>query len=208
MLGPRRARYNFPMLASSTTHVSLLARLSDRTDMAAWREFSDRYGELIRTVGRRRGLQAADCDDLVQDVLVSLCKAIESFEYAPEKGRFRAYLKTITLHAITRILRQRSATAALGTLEPLVDPGSGDAAHDGVWEEEWRAHHVRRAMQIIAVEFAAPELRAFQRYAVDGADAQSVAEALNLSVNQVYKAKSRILKRLAGLVREQVDDEG
>jgi RNA polymerase sigma-70 factor (ECF subfamily) len=196
------------MLAPTTTHVSLLARLSDMADEAAWREFSERYGEMISTVGRRWGLQPADCDDLVQEVLLALSKAMQGFEYRPEKGKFRAYLKTITLHAVGRILRQKGLTARRGDTETASNAAGHSAPNDHAWDEEWRANHVRRAMQVIEVEFSGAQLRAFQRHAVDGSEAQAVAEALKLTVNQVYQAKSRILKRLTELVQEQVDDEG
>lgn len=196
------------MLSQSTTHISLLARLADGTDPTVWREFCERYGELIGNIGRRRGLQPADCDDVVQEVLLALSKAMQGFEYNPEKGKFRNYLKTVTLHAILKILRQKGSAAPLQTIEEIADPTAENDCFAEVWDEEWRANHVRRAMQVIEVEFSTAQLRAFQRYAAGGQDTQIVAESLNLTVNQVYQAKSRILKRLSELVQEQVQDEG
>ena len=196
------------MLAPTTTHISLLARLADKSDGAAWREFSDRYGEMIGNVGRRRGLQPVDCDDLVQEVLLALSKAMQGFEYTPEKGKFRAYLKTVSLHAIGHIVRQKGLAIRLEDTETASVATGHSGPNDDVWEEEWRANHVRRAMQVIEVEFSGAQLRAFRRYAVDASEAHAVAEALKLTVNQVYQAKSRILKRLTELVQEQVDDEG
>ncbi len=196
------------MPPQTTTHASLLARLAEGTDPSVWREFCDRYGELIGNFGRRRGLQPADCDDLIQEVLLSLSRAMSSFEYDPDKGKFRNYLKTVTRHAIFKILRQKGAAAALPIIDAVADPAARDDCFEATWDEEWRAHHVRRAMQMIEVEFTAAQLRAFQHYAVEGQEPPAVAQALNLTVNQVYQAKSRILKRLAELVQEQVRDEG
>lgn len=42
---------------------------------------------LLAGFARRRGLQGADCDDLVQDVLMALVKAMPGFRYDPHKGR-------------------------------------------------------------------------------------------------------------------------
>ncbi len=61
-------------------------------------------------------MQPADCDDLVQDVLLALSKAMQNFEYDPQKGKFRAYLKTVTLHSISRILRQRRGVTQLARI--------------------------------------------------------------------------------------------
>lgn len=196
------------MRAQVTTHTSLLARLSDDADTGAWVEFQDRYGELIRSFARRRGLQSADCDDVAQDVLLSLAKAMRSFAYDPDKGRFRSYLKATTLRSISRMIWQRRGDTNLDAIETATHAAAEDEAIEEAWEAEWRANHVRRAMQLVEMEFRTVELRAFRRYAVDGCDAQETAAALQITVNQVYQAKSRIMKRLAELVAEQVQDEG
>jgi RNA polymerase sigma-70 factor, ECF subfamily len=67
---------------------------------------------------------------------------------------------------------------------------------------------LRQAMRLIAVEFNDADRKAFQRYAVEGREVRETATALGLSVDQVYQAKSRIMKRLSELIDEQVRDEG
>jgi RNA polymerase sigma-70 factor (ECF subfamily) len=196
-----------PMGWQVTTHTSLLARLVEGTDPTAWREFSERYGELICNFGRRRGLQPVDCEDLVQEVLLVLSKAMPKFEYDPQKGKFRAYLKTVTLHAISKILGQKRGMTPLETIEQTTDAASNEAAEE-IWNEEWHANHVRRALRVIEPESSGAQLRAFQRYAIEGREARAVTEDLRLTVNQVYQTKSRVLKRLAELVQEQVQEEG
>lgn len=94
-------------MLTETTHISLLARLSGGEDPLAWTEFCHRYGELIRNFCRAQHLQPADCDDVLQDVLMSLTKSMPRFEYDPSRGKFRSYLKTITLHAIFARTRQK-----------------------------------------------------------------------------------------------------
>ena len=196
------------MPAQVTTHTSLLARLGDGADAAAWKEFEERYGELIRSFARSRGLQSADCDDVVQDVLLSLAKAMRCFEYDPQKGRFRAYLKTTALHAISRLVWQKRGLASLDTSEDAARLVSSDQAVEQAWEAEWRANHVRQAMRTLEIEFTPSQLRAFQQYAIEGHEASDTAAGLQITVNQVYQAKSRILKRLAELIEQQVQDEG
>ncbi len=49
---------------------------------------------------------------------------------------------------------------------------------------------------------------AFDAYAVAGRDVRETADALDMSVDQVYQAKSRILKRLGRLVEQQTLEEG
>ena len=76
------------------------------------------------------------------------------------------------------------------------------------WEDEWREYHLRQAMRTVEVEFNAADRAAFDAYVLEGRDAREVAASLDLSVDQVYQAKSRILKRLSVLVEQQVSEEG
>jgi len=192
---------------AQTTHSTLIARLAAATDDGAWREFCVRYGDLIHNVARHRGLQPTDGDDVLQDVLLALRKAMPNFRYDRSRGTFRGYLKTVTLHAIYARSRQKRGESPLPDWRAASEP-SGDDAFDAVWEAQWRQYHLRQAMRTIEVEFNEPDRIAFARYGVDGEPVREVARELGLSVDQVYQAKSRILKRLTTLIAEQVAEEG
>ena len=196
------------MQGQTTTHASLLIRLRDEADSAAWQEFDDRYGELIRGFARRRDLQPADCDDVAQDVMLSLSKAMPGFRYDPTKGKFRSYLKTVTLRAIFEKNQQKHGEIALGSIEEATRLADADAAVEEAWELEWQRYHLRQAMRTLESEFKEIDRKAFWRYGIDGRDAKETAAALNISVNQVYYAKSQILKRLKTVVELQVREEG
>lgn len=188
-----------------TTHVSLLERLSEGRDVAAWREFSERYGPLLRGFARARGLAEADCDDVVQDVIAALVQRMPGFRYDPERGRFRGYLKTIAVRAIRRRLDGSAREAATDALD---ERAAEDPEQERVWELEWRQYHMRLAMRSIEAEFNALDRLAFQRYGVEGRAAKETADELGLSVDQVYQAKSRIVRRLGELIEAQIGEEG
>lgn len=192
----------------ATTHATLLIRLRDEADSAAWREFDDRYGVLIRGFAQRRGLQTADRDDVAQDVLLSLSKAMPGFQYDPAKGKFRSYLKTATLHAIFRKSQQKHGEVALGSIEEATRVAAADAAVDEAWELEWQRYHLRQALRELDGEFDETDREAFRRYGIEGQDAKEIAAALTVGVDRVYGAKSRILKRLRTVVERQVREEG
>jgi RNA polymerase sigma-70 factor (ECF subfamily) len=196
------------MYTGTQTHSTLIARLADGADADAWREFCDRYGELIRGFCVRRGLQAADVDDVRQDVLLSLSKAMPGFEYDPSKGLFRSYLKTIVVRAIFRRIRQNPSVYPLSVPEEPVTTRGGDDGDEPLWEEEWRQYHYRRAMRTIEAEFGEKDRRAFDLYAVAGREVHAVAGELSMSVDAVYQAKSRIVRRLVSIIGAQVMEEG
>lgn len=192
---------------AQTTHSALLLQLAEDDNSAAWQEFCVRYGDLIRGVARQHGLQAADADDVLQDVLVSLNKAMRNFSYDRERGRFRSYLRTMTIHALYARLRQKRGEAALPVWRSDTEPVEDDA-FAAVWETEWRQYHLRQAMRTIEAEFNEPARVAFARYGIDGEDVQTVAHDLGLSRELVYQIKSRVLRRLGELVAQQIDEEG
>jgi RNA polymerase sigma-70 factor (ECF subfamily) len=195
------------VLPQPTTHRTLLARLADLDDQTAWRDFHHRYAELIRGFSRRRGVRPADCDDVVQEVLLALQKAMPHFVYDPARGTFRAYLKSIVGSAVQRRFCQKDGPRPL-QLDEGQEPPALDDETERMWELEWQQYHVRLAMRTIEVEFGPADRAAFQGYAVEGRDAGATAAALGLSVEQVYQAKSRIMRRLSQLIEQQVAEEG
>lgn len=199
-----------PDITLTQTHASMFARLASSPSTAnpAWAEFLDRYGDLIRSFCRSHGLQTSDTEDVLQDVLLGLNKAIPGFAYDPSKGRFRGYLKTATLHAIYRTFRQDKALAPLEERESMVASANSDANVDEKWEHAWRQYHLRRAFAQLGAEVSSRDLQAFERYALQGEDANNVAKDLSLSLDALYQIKSRCTKRLAALVAAQIEEEG
>ena len=196
------------MLVQST-QPTLLVRLGDRDDRAAWHEFCHRYGELIRSFARHANLQPADCDDVLQDVLMGLTKAMPGFRYDKSKGKFRSYLKTIALHAIFARLRAKKQDVAIDDVKSSAKGlALSNEAIEHLWDLQWRQYHLRHAMRQIEAEFNEADRAAFNQYAVNGLGAAETAQALNMSVDQVYQAKSRILRRLENLIDRQVNNEG
>src|SRR5271169_167794 len=78
-----------------TTRASLLVRLRDPRDQAAWREFVDLYAPLIYNYARKQGLQDADAVDLSQEVISAVAGAVGQLDYDPARGSFRNYLFTV-----------------------------------------------------------------------------------------------------------------
>jgi len=193
---------------AQTTHVSLLQALAAGNRSQAWTEFCERYGELIRAFARRQGVQQSDCDDVLQDVLLGLTRDMPDFQYDPARGRFRGYLKTVTLHVIYKRRRRIGDRLTPQELDTQLSAASQDGDIESTWETEWRNYHVRHAMRAIEMEFNEKDRQAFQHYALHGNDAAKTAQTLGLNVDQVYQAKSRITRRLSELIETQVNEEG
>src|SRR5206468_1749368 len=98
------------------TRPSLLVRLRDPKDRAAWQQFVHLYGSLVYGFVRQRGLQDADAADLTQDVFLAVSQAAGRGQYDASRGSFRGWLYGITRNKLAKFLRRRH-------LQPV---GSGD----------------------------------------------------------------------------------
>src|SRR6478735_9011043 len=100
------------------TRASLILRLPDAADARAWDDFVAVYAPLVYRLARRQGLQPADADDVVQDVLSAVCRSVETWLARAERGPFRAWLLTIAKNiAINALSRQKPGHRGSGDSE-------------------------------------------------------------------------------------------
>ncbi len=192
--------------SDGTTSATLLVRVRDPADERSWREFEGCYAELIRRYCRRRGLAAADIDDVSQMVWGDLAKGLRNFAYDPARGRFRAYLGKTVRSAISRYFsRNGPRVRALDSAVLASSEDDSDSA-DESWEKEWVDHHYRLAFQAIEGTFEVTSVTIFHRL-VAGESAQRVASDLGMSVAAVNQAKHRIRVRMKELIAEQIREE-
>jgi RNA polymerase sigma-70 factor, ECF subfamily len=78
-------------------------------------------------------------------------------------------------------------------LASLEDPAS---ELNRLWDRQHDTFIVRRLLELIEPEFTASTWQAFWRQVIDGQPPGEVADALGLSLDAVYTAKSRVLRRL------------
>jgi RNA polymerase sigma-70 factor (ECF subfamily) len=184
------------------TPASLLERLRDPADAAAWGRFVELYTPLLFFWARRAGLQDADAADLVQDVLTALFRKLPGFTY--DRGRsFRGWLRTVVLNKWRE--RGRRRCPAPGTLDAAADAAAPDDFAE-LEEQEYRRHLVRQALQALRPEFPAKSWAAFWEHVMSGRPADEVAAALGVRVGTVYAAKSRVLGRLRRELQGLLDE--
>ncbi len=177
-------------MSEPSTPPSLLDRLKEPDAARAWERFCALYKPLIETWVTRFGVPASDRDDVVQDVFVTLKPKMDAFEYDPQK-RFRGYLYEVTRSRAHDWHRRAPVTAQL----PAEVTSPYDPVGDHI-EAEYRGVLVRRAVEIMRAEFEEATWRAFWQYVVEEVPAGEVAAELNLSLESVYQAKTRVLRTL------------
>ncbi len=176
-----------------TTPVSLLERIREAPVGDAWGKFVDLYSPLLFHWANRLGLTEHDVADLVQEVFTILVAQMPQFAYKPE-GSFRAWLKTVLLNAWRKQLARRAMqrTASDAELNTLADTDPRLELE----EAEYRQYLIARALALMQQEFEPSTWKACWEFVVNGRPAHEVAAELGLSLNAVYLAKSRVLRRL------------
>lgn len=184
-----------------TTRLSFLHRLRSRDDTQTWRIFHKQYGELLINYARRLGATLDTAEDIAQEVEMYVFRAMENFRHRARKGCFRAYLRSSVVHALARRIKQQARQEA--TLDPssIARLANSDADQDAVWQREHYLHRIRFAIRAIAGEVEPSTLEAFRLHALAGCSGADTAARLGISVDCVYQAKSRVIKRLRELIR-------
>lgn len=191
------------------TRNSLLNRLKDWGDQASWTDFFDTYWKLIYGVASKAGLSDAEAQDVVQETLLSVAKTMPGFNYNPEIGSFKSYLLTLTRWRILDQLRRRGQFPTIKQdndltrtefVEQLIN--SSGCEFERVWDQEWETNLLNAALEKVRRRANPKHFQLFDLYVRKGWSVQEVTQTMEVSVHQVYTAKSRI----ASMLKKEIED--
>lgn len=187
------------------TRASLIERLKEEGDQDAWRTFRDLYTPLVLRCGARMGLDPQAREELVSDFLCRMLEALPSFEYTPEKGRFRAYVRQVCLHLVAQRARKRDARRRardgwVADRREVLEGGRDEL------EEWWQAEEERVLLELgierLRESLAPEKFAVFQLVVREGSDPREVAGMYRLKPGAVAVIKCRALKQLRAIVAE------
>lgn len=183
------------------TSTTLLRDISGNSESDRWPEFVSRYRPMMLAFLKAR-FPTVDADDIVQETLVALSKALPSYRYAPdEAGHFRNYLTGILRHKAlkryeleARARRFKSELRVVAIAESIAE---ADADRDA-----WRMSMFEIATRQLLADskISDKSKQIFQRLTVDGQSPDDVAAAYGTSRNSVDKVKSRMIARLREII--------
>jgi len=192
---------------TSKTPVSLLDRLR-ANEPAAWQRCMDLYGPLVRFWCTHRGLSGPDAEDVAQEVFAAAALGLSSFHRDRPGDTFRGWLRGITRNQIVLHFRRSAAqTHATGgsdaweqmqaVVDPLEHPVDGEDAEVG--------HLYHRALEQVRCEFPDHVWQAFWLTTVEDRLPSALVDELQMTVNHIRQAKSRVLRRLREELGELLD---
>lgn len=184
------------MSALPDTPVTLIARMAAQItgeDEAGWVRFFDLYQPVIRHFAQAAGAKA-DSEDVAQEVLVKLVDVFRNGTYTPEKGRFRAYLATITRREVINRWQKAQARAAgrhvsLDDAEIAVPPEAA-AMLDAKWRLAQHAAAVEHVLTRTALAQKSKDV--YRAYVLEERPIGEVAKAFGVSRNVVSQVKTRV----------------
>jgi RNA polymerase sigma factor (sigma-70 family) len=183
-----------------TTRPSLLLRIRDRADAAAWRTFDAIYRPMLHRFALACGLNEADAEDVVQHCMAAVQEKIGAFDYDPEKGRFKAWLRTLVQNRVRNVIRDRRDRAAPeGAIDGLE---SRDPSPEAVFDRLWMQEHLWHCLELVRQEVEEPTYLAFKRYVLDQHPIEEVCKELNMRANLVYTIKWRLTEKVAERMHE------
>ena len=192
------------------TNPSLLLRIRDSGDREAWDEFSSIYRPAIIALAKYKGLQNADAEDLAQQVLLSVAKAIPKWQHDSTRASFRTWLNRVTHNAVINAVTRRAPDRAVGMVGaeensrivgPL-DDHPVEGPDSAILTTEIRRQVFRYAANEIQTEFQPATWQAFWLTAVEGQTVDDVAARLEKQTGSIYAARSRVMRRLKQKVQE------
>jgi RNA polymerase sigma factor (sigma-70 family) len=184
---------------SPTTPPSLLLRIRDPQDGTSWELFETLYAPVVRNYCRRRGLQNADIEDIVQEVLISVARTIGRFDYDPAKGQFRGWFRTITANAVRKFFRKSSPTFIADAKH--IESAVSQESELNMIDEEFAKRVLHVACSHLSTSVQPETWHCFWRTWNDCEPASVVADSLGIPIHSVYVNKSRVSKRLEETVR-------
>ena len=187
------------MASTYVTRHTLLARIRDPQDAAAWQEFIDFYKDYIYVIIRSMNINAHDADDILQQVSLKLWKNLPGHLHDAQKGRFRAWVSTVTKNTVLSFIKKQQLRAV------KMDQACKEEANsylqaiklpeiEAIAQKEWEVFVTNTALQNLQERFSDQAIEAFKKHAA-GMSAEETAVELGVSRDSVYKYISRVKVR-------------
>jgi RNA polymerase sigma factor (sigma-70 family) len=186
-------------ISTTRTTTQLLDALREPTNEPAWKQIDARYRPVIAGLARRLGLHADAAEEAAQHTLTEFVKAYREGRYDRTKGRLSSWILGIAHHSALKVMRDGKREGSKGgSLSHVAD----EPSLRSIWDQERDRSIVARALAILRDESGVDDrtLEAFELVALRGVPAQEAASQCSMSVEQVYVCKTRVTKRLRGVV--------
>jgi RNA polymerase sigma-70 factor (ECF subfamily) len=184
------------------TTTELLDGLHESGNRAVWTEFDRRYRPILVAFLRRMGLNDSDSADVAQETLACFVEDYRKGRYDREQGRLRSWLIGIARCRVADLRRGLARRREFRGESAIVDMPE-DADSETIWEAEERRHIFEMAVAELheTARFNSRTIEAFERVVLRHESVESVSAQMDLTAQEIYNAKNRVVERLREIVR-------
>ncbi|TVQ77369.1 MAG: sigma-70 family RNA polymerase sigma factor [Phycisphaeraceae bacterium] len=188
------------MLTRTTTQI--LDSLRDPANADMWQLFDERYRPVIHAFALQRGLTDSDAAEVAQTTLAQFTADYGAGRYDRSRGRLSSWILGIASHRIAdlgRNLQRRRRDRGESAFEELASASSAEEC----WQAAMRKIILERALRALREETRLDErtVKAFELCSLRGVPAPAVAAECLMTLDEVYVAKNRAIKKLREIVQ-------
>lgn len=192
------------------TSRTLLMLVKDQGSDASWQQFASIYHGYLYALIQKQGIDHQDVEELVQDVMVKVWKALDHFLYEPDRCRFRTWLARICKNTALNFLQLKStrqkSLQVTETENHLLNLSRRSEQEDQE-ELEWQIFIAKKAWQQAQNQFKPLHLKVYSLMA-EGIPASEVAQKLAIKENTAYvyrKAVQDTMGRIINRLNAELD---
>ena len=177
------------------TRQSLIERVKNPNDELSWEEFIQSYHPFIIYLLKQLGVTGPDVDDFSQKIIVKCWEKIDTFTCSGDRGKFRAWLKTMIRHEIFNDRKRKTMIQKkLQTMKIDLDKVEENKI-DELIEEEWNVYISNQAWKNIEDKIKPTPKKAFLMF-LDGKSTEEISKTLDVNPSTLYTYKKRVKDQL------------
>jgi RNA polymerase sigma-70 factor (ECF subfamily) len=184
------------------TRASLLVKIRDHQNASAWQDFTDLYTPVIRKTALRMGLQIADVENVVQEVLLAVSQSIDQWLDNPQRGSFRGWLSRIAKNKTLDLLTRKATRPESGPSREWDAIPAALSSLSSYWDQEYRWELFVRAAKHVREAVSEATWQAFWLSTIENRPIADVARQLGVRQGVVYLSRCRVLDRIRKLVKQ------
>lgn len=179
------------------TRHTLIQKLQDKelNDEEAWELFTTTYESFIIAILLKLQINAEEARDLKQDILLKLWEKLPSFEYKPNKAKFRTWVYSVTKNTAISHIRSQSSEQKRIELYFTEEEGAKTSEFDTLFMQEWQQFISSKALEKIKEDFT-PQSIAIFKQCLQGAKTTDLAKEYSLQPNSIIRIKNRVKEQL------------
>ena len=188
----------------ATTSTTLLRVLGEDAQSARWTEFAAQYVPFM-TDYLRAAFPTLEADDIVQEALIVVVKALPNYHYDPDaKGHFHNWLVGVVRNKANDALRKRAHDVAV--VRRVAEKGVVEQQTPRT-NDDWRrdAFESALAQLLCDPDISDRDRQVFRRVALNEESPESVATLFGITRNHVDQIKSRLKARLRETVERMLN---